>query len=383
LQEIERLEYNQKLTSQLVNLLPKSEDMNSIINVGLVGYGISAKVFHAPFIATNRNFQLVSVVERHKQESKENFPQVQVVRSIDELLQNDAIDLVVITTPNETHFPYAKAALEAGKHVTLEKPVTTSSEEAKQLMEIARRSGKVLSVYQNRRYVSDFLTIKEILDKKLLGDVHTFEGHYDRYRAEARPQAWREHVLPGSGILFDLGPHLLDQVLYLFGIPNTIAADIRMQRPHAKVDDYFDLRLDYGFLKVILQAGMLVREPGPRYLIHGTKGSFVKWGEDPQEALLRAGVLPVGDNWGKEKEDIYGMLNTELDGNIVREKYASHKGDYAAYYKNLYETIVKGKPVRERIEHGYNTIRLIELANESHRKQCTIVCSGLLPVEYK
>jgi scyllo-inositol 2-dehydrogenase (NADP+) len=353
------------------------------IKVGLLGFGISAKVFHAPFITTNNNFQLVSVLERNKQESKEKYPQVQVVKSIEELLQNEAIDLVVITTPNETHFPYAKAALEAGKHVVLEKPVTNTSAEAKQLLEIAARSGKVLSVYQNRRYVSDFLTIKEILDKKLLGEVHTFEGHYDRYRLEARPQAWREHVLPGSGVLFDLGPHLLDQVLYLFGIPNTITADIRMQRPHAKVDDYFDLRLDYGFLKVMLQAGMLVREPGPRYLIHGMKGSFVKSGEDPQEALLRAGVLPVGDDWGKEKEDIYGLLHTETDGKITRERYPSHKGDYAAYYKNLYETIANNKPVRERIEHGYNTIRLIELAFESHQKQNTIACTGLLPVEYR
>src|SRR5688572_17645552 len=355
--------------------------MSTPIKVGLVGYGISAKVFHAPFIATNNNFQLVSVVERHKQESKEKYPQVQVVKSIEELLQNEAIDLVVITTPNETHFPYAKAALEAGKHVVLEKPVTNTPAEAKQLLEIANRSGKVLSVYQNRRYVSDFLTIKEILDKKLLGEVHTFEGHYDRYRAEARPQAWREHALPGSGILFDLGPHLLDQVLYLFGLPNTIAADIRMQRPHAKVDDYFDLRLDYGFMKVMLQAGMLVREPGPRYLIHGINGSFVKSGEDPQEALLRAGALPVGDDWGKEKEDIYGLLHTETGGKIIRERYPSHKGDYAAYYKNLYETIANNKPVRERIEHGYNTIRLIELAFESHQKQCAIACTGLLPVE--
>ncbi len=357
--------------------------MNSPINVGLVGFGISAKVFHAPFITTNNNFQLVSVLERNKQESKEKYPQVQVVKSIEELLQNETIDLVVITTPNETHFPYAKAALEAGKHVVLEKPVTNTSAEAKQLLEIAARSGKVLSVYQNRRYVSDFLTIKEILDKKLLGEVHTFEGHYDRYRLEPRPQAWREHVLPGSGVLFDLGPHLLDQVLYLFGIPNTITADIRMQRPHAKVDDYFDLRLDYGFLKVMLQAGMLVREPGPRYLIHGMKGSFVKSGEDPQEALLRTGTLPVGDDWGKEKEDIYGLLHTETDGKITRERYPSHKGDYAAYYKNLYETIANNKPVRERIEHGYNTIRLIELAFESHQKQNTIACTGLLPVEYR
>src|SRR3954471_10550165 len=212
-----------------------------MIKVGLVGFGISAKVFHAPFITTNNNYQLVSVVERHKQESKELYPFVQVVKTFEELLQNEEIDMVVITTPNETHFPYAKAALETGKHVVLEKPVTNTSAEAKQLLEIANRSGKVLSVYQNRRYVSDFLTIRDILDKQLLGEVHTFEGHYDRYRAEARPQAWREHALPGSGILYDLGPHLLDQVLYLFGMPHTITADIRRQRPHAKVDDYFDL----------------------------------------------------------------------------------------------------------------------------------------------
>ena len=354
-----------------------------MIKVGLVGFGISAKVFHAPFITTNNNYELVSVVERYKQESKELYPFVQVVKTFEELLQNEEIDLVVITTPNETHFPYAKAALEAGKHVVLEKPVTNTSREALELLEIARSNSVVLSVYQNRRYVSDFFTIREILDKQLLGEVHTFEGHYDRYRAEARPQAWREHALPGSGILYDLGPHLLDQVLYLFGIPLTITADIRRQRPHAKVDDYFDIRLDYGFLKVILQAGMLVREPGPRYLIHGTKGSFVKSGEDPQEALLRAGKLPFGDDWGKEPEELYGILHTELNGKLVREHYPSHKGDYAAYYKNLYESLANDKPLRERIEHGYNTIRLIELAFESAQKQCTIPCTELLAVEYR
>jgi predicted dehydrogenase len=357
--------------------------MSTIIKAGLVGYGISAKVFHAPFIATNPLYQLVSVVERHKQESKEKFPGVEVVTSIEALLQNPHIDLVVITTPNETHFPYARAALEAGKHVVLEKPATNTSAEASQLIDIAKRSGRVLSIYQNRRYVSDFLTIRGLLDQQLLGEVHTFEGHYDRYRAEARPQAWREHVLPGSGILYDLGPHLLDQVLYLFGLPHTIAADIRLQRPHAKVDDYFDLRLDYGFLKVILQAGMLVREPGPRYLIHGTKGSFIKSGEDPQEALLRAGQLPLGADWGQEPENIYGLLHTEKNGQIIRERYPSKAGDYALYYKNLYDTIVHGKPVKEKVEHGYNTIRLIELAFESHRRQCTVPCTELLEVEYR
>jgi scyllo-inositol 2-dehydrogenase (NADP+) len=357
--------------------------MNTPIKVGLVGFGISAKVFHAPFITTNPQYQLVSVAERHKEESKEKYPGVQVVKSFEALLNNPEIDLIVITTPNETHFPYAKAALEAGKHVVLEKPATNTSAEAKQLLAIAQRSGKVLSIYQNRRYVSDFRTIAAILDLQLLGEVHTFEGHYDRFRPEARPQAWREHELPGSGILYDLGPHLLDQVLYLFGLPQTIAADIRQQRSHAKVDDYFDLRLNYGSLKVILQAGMLVREPGPRYLIHGNKGSFIKSGEDPQEALLRTGAIPTGDDWGKEADEIYGLLHTEKDGQVIRERYPSHKGNYAQYYQNLYDTIVNKAPIREKAEHGYNTIRLIELAFESSQKQCTVACTGLSEAPYR
>lgn len=357
--------------------------MSTPIKTGLVGFGISAKVFHAPFLTTSDEYQLVTVVERHKQESKNSFPYVQVVTSVEELLKDDSIELVVITTPNDTHFPYAKAALEAGKHVVLEKPFTNTSEEGRQLVEIANSSGKMLSVYQNRRYVSDFLTIEEILQKKLLGEVHTFEGHYDRYRAEARPNAWREAALPGSGIFFDLGPHLLDQVFYLFGLPQTVTADIRQQRPHAKVDDYFDVRLDYGFLKVILQGGMLVREPGPRYLVHGTVGSFVKFGEDPQEARLRAGDLPMGDDWGKEPEQYYGLLHTVIDGQLIKEKYPSHTGNYRAYYENIYQTIRHGAPVKEKPEHGYNTIRLIELAFESHQKKCTVECTGLMQVDYR
>src|SRR5215831_1676441 len=215
--------------------------MSAPVKVGLAGFGISAKVFHAPFLTTSKDFELVSVLERHKQESKEKYPSVQVVTGIEELLNNPAVELVVITTPNETHFPFAKAALKAGKHVVLEKPFTNTSEEARQLIDMAEEAGKVLSVYQNRRYVSDFLTIREILNNKLLGEVHSFEGHYDRYRPEARPNAWREEAKTGSGILYDLGAHLIDQALCLFGLPQTITADIRMQRPHAKVDDYFDL----------------------------------------------------------------------------------------------------------------------------------------------
>jgi predicted dehydrogenase len=272
--------------------------------------------------------------------------------------------------------------LESGKHVVLEKPFANSSDEAHQLVEIAKRSGKILSVYQNRRYVSDFLTIKEILEKRLLGEVHEYIAHYDRYRAEAKPNAWREEIKPGSGVLYDLGPHLIDQALCFFGLPQTITADIRMQRPHSRVDDYFDIRLDFGFAKVILHAGMLVREHGPRYMIHGTKGSFIKHGEDPQEAALKAGSLPVGEDWGKEPDNFRGLLHTDINGSIIKENYPSKRGNFGNYYKNLYKSIIEGIPSKEKPEHGYNTVRLIELAFESHRKKCTVPCSGLMDIVY-
>ena len=353
------------------------------IRVAVVGFGISAKVFHLPFInMLTDKYELVSILQRKGNEAHEQYPSVKIVGDIDELVADTDIDLVVITTPNDTHFPYAKKALEAGKHVVLEKPFTNTTGEARQLVDIAAGSGKLLSVYQNRRYVSDFRTMKEIMDKKLLGDIHEFEAHYDRYRMEARPTAWREAPLPGSGILYDLGAHVIDQALYFFGMPASVTADIRMQRPHARVDDYFNLWLDYDFTKVILHAGMLVREPGPRYMIQGTLGSFIKYGEDPQEARLRAGELPVGEDWGQEPEAIFGLIHTEKDGKIIKEKYPSLKGSYADYYNELYESIINGQPVKEKPEHGYNIIRIIELAIQSNKEKRTVACTELMDVGY-
>ncbi len=353
------------------------------LRVGVAGFGISAKVFHLPFITLlSDQYELVSIVQRKGSEAQEAYPSIKIARSFDELIADDSLDLVVITTPNDTHFPFTQQAMQSGKNVVLEKPFANNTEEAGQLVQIAADTKKILSVYQNRRYVSDFLTIKEILNKKLLGEIHEFEAHYDRYRMEARPTAWRESPLPGSGILYDLGAHIIDQALYFFGMPKAITADIRLQRPHARVDDYFNIWLDYGFNKVILHAGMLVREPGPRYMIQGTKGSFIKYGEDPQEARLRAGELPVGDDWGMEPATMFGHIHTEVQGRIINEKYPSHRGSYAGYYRNLYESIVNGLPVKEKPEHGYNTIRIIELAIQSNNEKRTVPCTELMDVEY-
>ncbi len=352
------------------------------MKTGVVGFGAAAQFMHLPFIITNPEFELTTILQRHGDEAKEKYPSVQVVRSLDEMLMDESLELVVITTPNDSHFDYAFRALEAGKHVLLEKPFTITSEDAKKLIAQGKKKNRVLSVYQNRRYVSDFLTIRQLLNENLLGEIVEFEAHYDRYRPEKKPGAWREENTPGSGILYDLGSHLLDQTLCLFGLPAFITADIRIQRPHARTTDYFELWLDYEFTKVILKSGMLVREPGPRYSIHGTMGSFLKYGEDPQEVLLRKGVLPTSPDWGMESEDIFGLLHTVKDGKVIREKYPSLAGNYGGLYLDLYNTIRRGEPLKVKPEHGYNTIRLIELATESNAKKCRVECTGLMDIEY-
>ena len=352
--------------------------MSRIINVGIIGFGISGRTFHAPFLITNPKYNWTTVVERTTSQAKAIYPGIKTVRTVEELFGDPQIDLVVITTPNETHYPFAKKAMLAGKHVVVEKPFTNTTGEAKELIKIADKQGVVLSVYQNRRYVSDFSTIQEILSKELLGEPVAFETYYDRYRPEKKVNAWREENRPGSGILFDLGSHLIDQALVLFGKPQKITAIIRTQRHDMKTDDYFDLRLESGVLQVRLKASMLVREMGPRYMIHGRKGSFIKNGSDPQEDQLKAGKMPGTPGFGEEPEDMWGLLHTEVTGKIIREKYPSHKGNYGGYYDDLYATITNGAPLKVTPQQAHNTIRIIELAFESNQKETTVKCSGLL-----
>jgi scyllo-inositol 2-dehydrogenase (NADP+) len=356
--------------------------MTQQLNIGIVGFGMTAQVMHAPFLKTAPNYKVTAVVERHSEKSKTLFPDTTVVKSFEALLDRSDVDVVVITTPNDSHFDYAKQAVEAGKHVVLEKPFTITSTDAAALVQLSKATNRIISPFHNRRYVADFRTMQQIIGQNLLGDVHEFEGRFDRFRPDPKPNAWREEPKPGSGILYDLGPHLIDQALCFFGLPKTITADIRLQRPHAKVDDYFEVQLDYGFTKVTLKAGMLVREPGPRYLIHGTKGSFIKWGDDVQEALLKQGVLPTASDWGMELESQYGLLHTERGGEVIKERVLSLPGNFGLYYQNLYNTIVHRAPLREQPEHGFNTIRLIELAQQSSAAKQTLPCKDLMETTY-
>jgi len=353
--------------------------MQAPIRTGMAGYGMAAKVMHLPFLATSPRYEVVSVLERHDHHSQEKYPFVKVVRSMDELVADPAIDLIVITTPNETHFPYAEKALQAGKHVLVEKPFAITTEQARQLIDLSGKKGLTLAVYQNRRYTADFRTIQQILREGSLGAIAEYVAHYDRYRPGPKPNAWREEPLPGSGILYDLGAHLLDQALFLFGIPRSITADVRLQRPHARAVDYFDIWLDYGFTKVTLKAGMYILEAGPRYSIHGTRGSYVKYHDDLQEALLKEGALPGGPDWGQEPPENWGILHTLLpEGQFHRAPYPSLPGNYGLYYEQLADHLLLGSPLRELPEHSFNALRLIELAMESHAKGQTLPCNGLI-----
>lgn len=354
---------------------------NKKIKTGLVGYGLGGRCFHAPFIATLPSYELVSVVERKSEESRQRYPWVKVVKSMEELLLNEEIELVVITTPNDTHYPFALQALHAGKQVVVDKPMTVTSKEALHLMETAREQQKILSVYQNRRYASDALTIRKIVREGMLGDIFEFESQYNRFRPELKHN-WKEKPEGGSGILYDLGSHLIDQVLTLFGLPQYITADVRKQRPGTQADDFFDVRLDFGFTRAILKAGMLIREQGPRYMIHGTRGSFIKYGDDPQDADARAGKMPTDPGWGLEPPEHYGLLHTEWNGELIRKHIPSEKGDFGLFYQNLHKTLVHGAPLMEKPEHGFNVVKLIELALQSSREKRTLECAGLLDAGY-
>ncbi|HYC85898.1 MAG TPA: Gfo/Idh/MocA family oxidoreductase, partial [Chryseosolibacter sp.] len=281
-------------------------------------------------------------------------------------------ELVFVNTPNDSHYDYAMEALKAGKHVVVEKPFTVTAEEADALIAFARQQKKKLTVYQNRRWDGGFLTIRRILDQNLLGRIVEFELHYDRYRNYIEAGTWKEKDQRGTGILYNLGSHMLDQVLVLFGAPKSIDARMGIQRTGGEVIDYYDIRLQYDGLNVIVKSSYLVREAGPMYRVNGTSGSFVKNGIDPQEQALKEKLVPGGPGWGTEPREWWGRLNTEINGLHVEGVVETIPGNYPAFYQNLYEAIRLDKPLAVNPEQSRDVIRLIEAAIESNRTQAAV-----------
>lgn len=323
---------------------------------------MSGRVFHAPFITINPHFNLYAVLERSKNLVSEKYPDIKIYRTPEEMLADDAIELVIVNTPNYTHYEFVKKALLAGKHVVVEKPFTVTVKEGEELIELADKQNKKLSVYQNRRYDSDYKTVKKILDEKLLGDIVEAEFHFDRYSENLSTKAHKEIPGAGTGALYDLGSHLIDQALQLFGMPDSVFADIRIIRPVSKVDDYFDLLLYYPAIRVRIKSSYLVREPLPGYILHGSKGSFIKPKTNIQEIMLQAGKLPGTKDWGVEPESERGLLHTEKNGKIIREYISSEPGNYGEYYNVMYDAIRNDNAVPVSAEDGLNVIKIIEEA---------------------
>ena len=330
--------------------------MNSQIGAALIGYGKGGRVFHAPLIRSTEGLDLRRIVE-HRGD-----------RDVQSLLDDHTIDVVVIATPNESHFDLAQRALLAAKHVVVDKPFTVTSRDAEELIATANRMQRLLTVFQNRRWEGDFRTIRKLVGDGVFGRIVQFEARFDRFRNEPKPGAWRETSSPGSGILYDLGSHLIDQALVLFGNPRRITADIRRERDFGDADDAFDLWLDYDRLKVMLTAGMLVREATPRFTVRGTHATFVKSGLDPQEADLSAGRTPHDRDWGKEPETQWGTLISDRG----EERVETLPGAYQMFYENLCAAIEGNAALAVDPRDAYSTIRIIEAAILSHRERRTV-----------
>lgn len=334
--------------------------MNAIpvrVRVGLIGYGLAGETFHAPLLTRDPAFQLRVIATSRAEAVARGGSGARVAASPEDVFADPEVDLVVIATPNETHAPLAERALAAGKHVVVDKPFTITTAEASRLIALAEKRGLCLTVFQSRRWDGDFLTVRELVAQERLGRLYTFESHYDRFRPEVRAR-WKELDVPGGGTLFDLGAHLLDQALQLFGMPESVLADLGRQRPGAQSTDYAHLVLRYGELRVLLHSGSVVSGPWPRFVIQGDRGGYIKSGLDPQEDQLKAGIWPGHADYGREPVEQHGALTSG-------ERVPTRAGDYPAFYRELALAIAGGGPPPVTAQSAADVIRLIEAAVQS------------------
>jgi predicted dehydrogenase len=362
--------------------------MTQPIHTAVIGYGLGGRVFHAPFVSAVPGLHLATILQRKGDEAAKAYPAVKISRSLDEVLTDPAIALVVVSTPNETHFDLARQALTAGKHVVIDKPFSTTSAEALELGDLAKSKGLHVIPFHNRRWDGDFLTVKKLIAEHAVGRLVTFESHFDRFRPIPRENTWKEAANPANGMLFDLGPHLVDQALALFGPPAAITASVRSDRDETAIEDAFDITLHYPDYSGIPGKGLLAHcrtsylacDNAPRFLLHGTKGSFRKHGLDPQEPALVSGAkVPVQGSpevWLQEKESAWGALTVAPvpadPATLITHQVKTEPGDYRGFYANVRDAILGAAPLAVTPQDGYRVIRLLELARESSATGCTL-----------
>lgn len=343
-----------------------------MFNVALCSYGMSGKVFHAPLITAEPGLKLHTILQRSEPTALVDYPQVSIVKTFENILANPDIHLVVVNTPNELHYPMTKAALLAGKHVVVEKPFTLNIDEGNELIALANSQQKILSVFQNKRLESDHLDAKKIIESGALGRIVEVEWHYDRYRTNVTHKKWKEDKLPGSGTWFDLGIHMVDSMLCLFGKPQAVYADMRSLRRAEGSTDYFSVCFHYDDLRVILRSSTYVSEKGATVAIHGDKGSFLKFGQDVQEAQMIRGLMPGMAGWAQPGADNYGVLHIHNNGEATRSTIPGQRGYYEHYYKNIVDAISGNAPLAFLPQQSLLGIELLLAGEESAKQRCLI-----------
>ncbi len=342
------------------------------IVTALCSFGMSGQVFHGPSLKVLPQFKIHKILERNRRISEKYYPQATIVKDFEKILHDPVVELVIVNTPDYLHFDMAKMAMEAGKHIVVEKPFAKSSEDAVKLIDIAKRNNVLMTVYQNRRLDGGFLTVQKVLENKLLGRIVEYECHYNRYRNFIREGSWKEDGDERTGVLFNLGPHIVDQALVLFGKPEAVTAHLSVLRTGGRTTDHFDIRLHYRDFDATLRCSYLVREMGPQFILHGTEGSFIKMATDPQEEMLKINRLPDEPGWGKEPPQDWGKLNTSVNGIHFEGKLETIPGNYSKFYSNLYEAIRNGGKLMVQPEEALMTIRILETCLISNKEQKTI-----------
>ncbi|MEN8118540.1 MAG: Gfo/Idh/MocA family oxidoreductase [Bacteroidota bacterium] len=346
--------------------------MSTPIKTAIASFGMSGQVFHGPSLKVLPGFEVTHILERSKNLSKKMFPDAELVRSYEEVLSNSEIELVIVNTPDKFHYEMAKMALEAGKHIVVEKPVTLKSSEAEELVQLAEEKGVVFTVYQNRRWDGDFRTAQKVVEEAKYGRLIEFESHFDRYRTFIAPDTWKEEGNEYAGVLYNLGSHMVDQAYVLFGKPKAVTAHLKIVRKGGVVTDYYDIRLEYESFSALLKCSYLVKDPGPRYTIHGEYGTFYKSGIDPQEELLKAGELPEGDDWGTESTEEWGTLFYEENGEDVEELIETIPGNYNIFYENVYDAIRNGAELFVKPEEAVEVLKILEACIVSNKEKRTV-----------
>jgi predicted dehydrogenase len=343
------------------------------IRAGVIGFGLAGRIFHAAVIAETPGLELACIVQRKGDEAALAYPDAKIARSLEEMLADESITLVAVGTPSADHYAHAAQCLKAGRNVVVDKPFTLTSDEARSLIELAGQHHVLVTAYQNRRWDGDFVTLKQVMESGELGRVVTFESHIDRYRAAPRLGVWRESGGPGGGILFDLGAHLIDQATALFGDPESVWADVRIERDASLIDDAFDVQLKFGGVTALLRSTLTAVTHGPRFTVHGTLGSFVKYGIDPQEDALKAGAKFSDPGFGEEPESQWGAL--QVAGEAAK-KVRTAAGDYRGLYANLRDAILGRGELEVKPEQAWRTTRLIELCRASAASGCRVSFPG-------